>query len=235
MTKRDKKIYKIYRRYQEDVWGDLKKKGMDYKLSFFFEFMVNKRERIRRPRFVFDASKTPIHKELKRPKVKSLFYLEKQKLKRFYGDLSEQEFKQLSNAFSYKKTRRHQGYIFLLGLESRLDTLCYRFHLSINIKEGRKFAEDGWLKVDGKIIRSHNFCIKKNNILTFSKPKRVVDIWKRKMDEKIMIKKYLEPFPDQFWISYKHLLFKYNPTNEPKFRFHFPYLVRYAEHISRYY
>lgn len=231
MTKKNKRIYKIYRRYQEDVWGDLVYKGIDYKLSYFFELIIDRRENKRNPKFFFDAGKTELKKNLKKPRVKSLFYLEKQKLKYFYGNLSEQAFKQLANAFSYKRTRRHQGNVFLLGLESRMDTLCYRFHLSINIKEGRKFAEDGWLMINGKIIKSHNYRIKKNEILSFTNPYEIVKIWKKQLS----LGEEFEPFPDQFWVSYKHLLFKYNPTNEPKSKVFFPYIIRYKEELSTYY
>jgi hypothetical protein len=235
MTKKIKAVYKLYRRYEDDVWGDLHFRTMGFRLFLFFNFILASRLRIPQPRFNFDAGVTRLRKNLKRYKTKAQFFIEKQKIRRFYGNMSEQEFKEIANAVSYRRTTRHQSFSFLLGLERRLDTIAFRFYMGKTILEAREFVLAGCLLVDKKVKRTINYRITNNQILTFAYPKKMIALWKYWM--RFYKKRGLKfrPFPSQFWFSYKHLFFRYNPTSYPKHHINFPFKTRYTSFLSSYY
>lgn len=210
-------------------------------MSYFFEFLLEKtnknkrRKKKRNPPFFFNAGITTIRKNLKRYSLKAAFYMEKQKLKKFYGNLSEHEFKQLANFISYKKGRRQQGYRFILGLERRLDALYYRFYLARNIKEARTVVLEGKILINGKAIIDYKHMIKKHDMITFAKPYEMIEIWRERMESKTLLGLQLGPFPDPFLISFKHLLFKYNVFNLPKYQIYLPYRGNLYKTIETYY
>jgi len=234
MTRKIQTVFKLYRRYEEDIWGDLYCRSLNYKLLLFMSFVVQKKLNVRGPTFKFHAGFDKIRRDLKRYSSKSFFYLEKQKIKRFYGNMTEQQFKQVANAVAYKRTRRHQAYSFLLGLERRLDTIIYRFNLANTIIDARKLVRKGYLLVNNKSVKTINYRINNSEILTFAKPTRILAIWRDKIYKLRRGQAHFFPFPSYFWISYKHLFFKFNPTNQ-KHKVFFPFTTKYTSFLSSYY
>lgn len=226
-------VYKLYRRYEGDLWGDLYLKTLNFKMLIFFSFVFIPRYRF--SFFNFDVGKTQRRKRLRTLSTKTKFYLDKQKMKHFYGNLSEQEFKQICNAISYKKTRRIQEYHFLLELEKRLDTLIFRFFLSDTILEAREKVH--WILVDGKARRTFNYRVRNTQTITFAHPRQIMAIWKKGIKDRRYGKRVkFPPLPETFWINYRHLLFRYNPVlTKEQFRIYFPFKTNIAQHVGNYY
>ena len=126
MTKRVKSKYKIDRRMGENIWGRPKSP-------------VNRRE--------YGPGE---HGQRRRTKV-SDFGLQlkaKQKLKGYYGNILEKQFRNL-----YKEAVRRKGDTGenLIGLlESRLDAVCYRAKFVPTVFAARQLVSHGHVKVNGR-------------------------------------------------------------------------------------
>jgi len=227
------KVYKLYRRYESDIWGDLYLRGISFKLLVFLSFIFFPRYRFRF--FSFDVRKTQRTKRTKYLSAKAKYFMEKQKIKHFYGNLSEQEYKQICNAISYKKTKRNQEYHFLLELERRLDTLIYRFHLAITIEEARKKVH--WILADGKSRSNFSYRVGKNEIITFAHPRQIIALWKKEMKAKRFGRRVkFPPLPETFWLEPKYFIFQYNPTlTRSQIRLFFPFKLPIAQHVGTFY
>ena len=77
----------------------------------------------------------------------------KQKLKGYYGDLTEKQFRRI-----YAEAERVKGDTGenLIGLlERRLDAVVYRAKFVATIFAARQFVNHGHVRVNGKIGRAH--------------------------------------------------------------------------------
>lgn len=227
------KVYKLYRRYESDLWGDLYLKGLNFKLLIFFSFVLIPRYRF--SFFTFDVRKTVRRKRLKHLSAKAKYFMEKQKIKHFYGDLTEQEYKQICNAIAYKKGKRNQEYHFLVELERRLDTLIYRFHLARTIKEAREKVH--WILADGKSRTNFHYRVGRNELVTFAHPRQILALWKKEQKEGVFGRRIkFPPLPGGFWIDWRHFLFKYNPVKgKEQIRLYFPFKSPMAQHVGNFY
>ena len=117
---------KIARRYRTNLWG--------------------------RPRNPMNANKVPQFSRRMRKKSEYGIRLdEKQKLKFFYGGISEKQFTNY-----YKKAKKKGGNIgnnFIFLLESRLDVMVYRLNLAPTIFAARQLSSHGHVLVNGKTSR----------------------------------------------------------------------------------
>lgn len=237
MKQRIPRLYKLYRRYESDLWGDLYMKPINFKMLIFFSFVFIPKYRF--GYFNFDVARTQRRKRIRNISTKMKFFMDKQRVKFFYGNMSEQAWKQISNGISYKKKRRIQEYHFLLELERRLDTLIYRFFLASTILEAREKVH--WFLVDGKSRNTFSYRLRDTQTLTFAHPRQIMAIWKRGMKEERYGKR-LNPFfpalPARFWVNHRYLLFRPNPIlTREQFRVPLPFSLKMtvAQHVGQYY
>ena len=141
MTKRTSAKYKIDRRMGENIWGRPKSP-------------VNKRE--------YGPGQ---HGQRRKNKLSDFGtqLRAKQKLKGYYGDLTEKQFKKI-----YAEAARVTGDTGenLVGLlERRLDAVCYRSKLVPTIFAARQFVNHGHVLVNGKRVNIASYRVKEGDLV----------------------------------------------------------------------
>ena len=141
MTKRTSAKYKIDRRMGENIWGRPKSP-------------VNKRE--------YGPGQ---HGQRRKNKLSDFGtqLRAKQKLKGYYGDLTEKQFKKI-----YAEAARVTGDTGenLIGLlERRLDAVCYRAKLVPTIFAARQFVNHGHVQVNGKRVNIASYRVKEGDLV----------------------------------------------------------------------
>ena len=136
MTKRTAAKHKLDRRMGENIWGRPKSP-------------VNRRE--------YGPGQ---HGQRRKQKL-SDFGIQlraKQKLKGYYGDLTEKQFRRI-----YKKASNIKGdtsQILIELLERRLDAIVYRMKFVPTIFAARQFVNHGHVKVNGKRVNIPSYSVK---------------------------------------------------------------------------
>jgi small subunit ribosomal protein S4 len=142
MSKRQSAKYKIDRRMGENIWGRPKSP-------------VNQRS--------YGPGQ---HGQRRRQKI-SDFGLQlraKQKLKGYYGNLTEKQF-----AGTYKDAAKKRGNTaeFLIGLlESRLDAIVYRAKFVPTVFASRQFVNHGHVLVNGKRVNIASYRVKIGDVVS---------------------------------------------------------------------
>ncbi|HZC17930.1 MAG TPA: 30S ribosomal protein S4 [Caulobacteraceae bacterium] len=142
MSKRQSAKYKIDRRMGENIWGRPKSP-------------VNQRS--------YGPGQ---HGQRRRQKI-SDFGLQlraKQKLKGYYGNLTEKQF-----AGTYKDAAKKRGNTaeILIGLlESRLDAVVYRAKFVPTVFAARQFVNHGHVLVNGKRVNIASYRVKPNDVVS---------------------------------------------------------------------
>ncbi len=141
MTKRTAAKYKIDRRMGENIWGRPKSP-------------LNKRE--------YGPGQ---HGQRRKGKMSDFGtqLRAKQKLKGYYGDLTEKQFKKI-----YAEAARVTGDTGenLVGLlERRLDAVCYRAKLVPTIFAARQFVNHGHVLVNGKAVNIASYRVKEGDVV----------------------------------------------------------------------
>ena len=135
MTKRTESKYKIDRRLQVNLWGRAKSP-------------INKRE----------YGPGQHGQRRKKPSDYGVQLMAKQKLKGYYGNISERQFRKY-----YAEAMRRKGDSGenLIGiLESRLDIIAYRMKLVPTVFAARQFVSHGHLTVNGKRVTVPSYMVK---------------------------------------------------------------------------
>ena len=141
MTKRTSAKYKIDRRMGENIWGRPKSP-------------VNRRE--------YGPGQ---HGQRRKGKL-SDFGLQlraKQKLKGYYGDLTEKQFRRI-----YAEAERGKGDTGenLIGrLERRLDAVVYRAKFVATVFAARQFVNHGHVLVNGKRVNIPSYRVKEGDVI----------------------------------------------------------------------
>jgi len=141
MSKRESAKYKIDRRMGENIWGRPKSP-------------VNRRE--------YGPGQ---HGQRRKGKL-SDFGVQlraKQKLKGFYGDISEKQFRKI-----YEEAARRRGDTGenLIGLlESRLDTVVYRAKFVPTVFAARQFVNHGHVNVNGRRTNIQSYRCKPGDVI----------------------------------------------------------------------
>ena len=135
MTKRISAKYKIDRRLGCNLWG--------------------------RPKSPFNTRNYPPGQHGKTKKGKPSDYgtqLEaKQKMKFYYGNISERQFRNTYRKATQKKGDATEN---LIGfLESRLDTVIYRAKFAITVFSARQLINHGHIKVNGKKVNISSYLV----------------------------------------------------------------------------
>ena len=141
MTKRTSAKYKIDRRMGENIWGRAKSP-------------VNRRE--------YGPGQ---HGQRRKGKL-SDFGLQlraKQKLKGYYGDLTEKQFKRIFGEAARVKGDTGENLIGLL--ERRLDAVVYRAKFVATIFAARQFVNHGHVTVNGKKVNIASYRVNEGDVI----------------------------------------------------------------------
>jgi len=148
VTKRTSAKYKIDRRMGENIWGRAKSP-------------VNKRE--------YGPGQ---HGQRRKNKLSDFGtqLRAKQKLKGYYGDLTEKQFRKI-----YAEAERVKGDTgeMLVGLlERRLDAVCYRAKLVPTVFAARQFVNHGHVTVNGIRVNIASYRVKEGDIIAVREKSR---------------------------------------------------------------
>ena len=150
MTKRTAAKYKIDRRMGENIWGRPKSP-------------VNRRE--------YGPGQ---HGQRRKGKM-SDFGLQlraKQKLKGYYGDLTEKQFRRI---FAEAERKRGDTGELLIGLlERRLDAVVYRAKFVPTIFAARQFVNHGHVEVNGKRVNIPSYRVKEGDVISLREKSRQI-------------------------------------------------------------
>ncbi len=141
MTKRTSAKYKIDRRMGENIWGRPKSP-------------VNRRE--------YGPGQ---HGQRRKGKL-SDFGIQlraKQKLKGYYGDLTEKQFKRIYAEAARVKGDTGENLVGLL--ERRLDAVVYRAKFVPTMFAARQFVNHGHVKVNGKRVNIPSYRVKEGDVI----------------------------------------------------------------------
>ncbi|SET76326.1 30S ribosomal protein S4 [Oceanicella actignis] len=141
MTKRTSAKYKIDRRMGENIWGRPKSP-------------VNRRE--------YGPGQ---HGQRRKGKMSDFGtqLRAKQKLKGYYGDLTEKQFRRI---YAEAERRRGDTGENLIGLlERRLDAVVYRAKFVPTVFAARQFVNHGHVKVNGKRVNIPSYRVKEGDVI----------------------------------------------------------------------
>ena len=155
MTKRLNSKHKVDRRLKVNLWG--------------------------RPKSPFNSRAYPPgqHGQSKsaKPSDYGIQLLAKQKLKSYYGNINERQFRNLYKKAIMKKGDSAENLIGLL--ERRLDAVVYRAKLSTTIFGARQLINHGHVKVNGKKVNISSYQLKEEETIEVrdkSKKLALIDI-----------------------------------------------------------
>ena len=146
MSKRDSVKHKIDRRLGENLWG--------------------------RPKSPLNARAYGPGQHGQRRKGKTSDYglqlKAKQKLKGYYGSITEKAFKRLYTEASRVKGDTGERLVGLL--ESRLDAIVYRAKFVPTVWAARQFVSHGHVTVDGKKVDIGSYRVKPGQVIEVTRP-----------------------------------------------------------------
>lgn len=124
---------------------------------------------IEHPKFLHNKLKKQKWLRLKRnvPRKTSEFgglLLAKQRLKAFYGHITERQL--VVNYRQTKKLKGNRGIHFLKRLENRLDTVLFRMRFSHTFFETRQFIIHEHILVNGNIVQTPSFLLEPGDIIS---------------------------------------------------------------------
>ncbi len=148
MTKRTSAKYKIDRRMGENIWGRAKSP-------------VNKRE--------YGPGQ---HGQRRKNKLSDFGtqLRAKQKLKGYYGDLTEKQFRKIYG--EAERVRGDTGEMLIGLLERRLDAVVYRAKLVPTIFAARQFVNHGHVQVNGKRVNIASYRVSEGDVISVREKSR---------------------------------------------------------------
>ena len=115
----------------------------------------------------------------------------KQKLRFYYGDLSEKQFKRIYDKAMNKKGDTSQILIELL--ERRLDAIVYRMKFVPTIFSARQFVNHGHVKVNGKRVNIPSYTVRDGDEISIKdKSKEMTLVQESIVSQEREIPEYLE-------------------------------------------
>ena len=152
MTRILKAKYKVDRRLKCNLWG--------------------------RPKSPFNKREYPpgIHGQNKRrkPSDYGIQLMAKQKLKCYYGYITEKQFRNLFVKATSIKGDTSQNFVELL--ERRLDSVIYRMKFVPTIFSARQFVSHGHILVNGKKVTIASYSVKDEDIIEVKEKSREIPI-----------------------------------------------------------
>jgi small subunit ribosomal protein S4 len=140
MSKRLESKHKIDRRLGVNLWGQAKSP-------------INRRE----------YGPGQHGQRRKKPSDYGTQLMAKQKLKGYYGNIGERQFRRYYDEASRRKGDTSENMIELL--ERRLDTVIYRMKFVPTVFAARQFVSHGHVKVNGKRVTIASFSVKDGDMI----------------------------------------------------------------------
>ena len=147
MSKRQESKYKIDRRLGVNLWGRAKSP-------------INKRE----------YGPGQHGQRRKKPSEYGLQLIAKQRLKGYYGNIGERQFRRLYEEASRRKGDTGENLVGLL--ERRLDAIVYRAKFAPTIFAARQLVNHGHFKVNGRRVTIASFQAKDNDVVEVKEKSR---------------------------------------------------------------
>ncbi len=147
MSKRQESKYKIDRRLGVNLWGRGKSP-------------INKRE----------YGPGQHGQRRKKPSEYGLQLIAKQRLKGYYGNIGERQFRRLYEEASRRKGDTGENLVALL--ERRLDAIVYRAKFAPTIFAARQLVNHGHFKVNGRRVNIASFQVKDNDVIEVKEKSR---------------------------------------------------------------
>ena len=169
MTKRTESKYKINRRLGVNLWGRAKSP-------------INKRE--------YGPGQHGQRRKQK-PTDFGVQLMAKQKLKGYYGNISEKQFRKYYDEAVRRKGDTSENFIELL--ERRLDAVIYRMKLAITPFAARQFVNHGHITVNGKKVNIPTYLVRDNDVIEVKeKSKQLVAVLDASQNGERDVPEYVE-------------------------------------------
>jgi small subunit ribosomal protein S4 len=128
----------------------------------------------------------------------------KQKLKRYYGDITEKQFRRIYQEAARRKGDTGENLIGLL--ESRLDAIIYRANIVPTIFAARQFVNHGHVLVDGKRVNIASYRVKPGQVVQVRERSRQLTIVLESLQTKERsVPEYLELNQSDLSIKYSRM------------------------------
>jgi small subunit ribosomal protein S4 len=128
----------------------------------------------------------------------------KQKLKRYYGDVTEKQFRKIYQEASRRKGDTGENLIGLL--ESRLDAIVYRSNFVPTIFAARQFVNHGHILVDGKRVNIASYRVKPGQVVQIRERSRQLTIViEAAQSKERSVPEYLELNPANMSVKYNRI------------------------------
>jgi small subunit ribosomal protein S4 len=148
----------------------------------------------------------------------SVRLLAKQKLKGFYCNISEKQFRVLLDKSSKFKGIQIDNFIRIL--ESRLDTVLYRSKFAVSFYQARQLINHGIVFINGRKVQSPGYQLKSMDVVEIKDiyinkiQKNIIDFYKEIQENDLLFPSYLE-----IDLSTMKMIFLYIPN---KSDIHYP-------------
>lgn len=168
MPKLIKHRFKLYKRFELDIWGLLNNNPIfGHPVVKFFQDSYRYRAERAKQRFKKFIYRIDIINPDKTHKRKKWKFVSMQLVRLFYRGVNQKKVFYFSALASSKMGFWVDN--FLLALESRVSTFVYRINWVQNILFLKQFLNHGNVLVEGKIIRSVNFTLKPSQLVQVNK------------------------------------------------------------------
>jgi small subunit ribosomal protein S4 len=147
MSKRHSAKYKIDRRLGENLWGRAKSP-------------INRRE----------YGPGEHGRRRKKPSDYGLHLMAKQKLRKYYGDVGERQFRRYYDEAVRRRGDTGENLIELL--ERRLDAVIYRMKFVPTVFAARQFVNHGHIRVNGKKVNIPSFQVQDGDVIEVKEKSR---------------------------------------------------------------
>jgi small subunit ribosomal protein S4 len=141
MTKRVQSKYKINRRLGVNLWGRAKSP-------------VNRRE--------YGPGQHG-QRRSKKPSDYGIQLMAKQKLKGYYGNITERQFRRVYEEAARRKGDTGENLVELL--ERRLDAVVYRLKFAATVFGARQLVSHGHVRVNGKKVNIASYLVKDGDVI----------------------------------------------------------------------
>jgi len=121
----------------------------------------------------------------------------KQKLRFYYGDLTEKQFRRIYDKAS--STRGDTSQILIELLERRLDAIVYRMKFVPTIFSARQIVNHGHVKVNGKRVNIPSYTVKDGDLIEIKDASKQINLFQESIiSQEREIPEYLEVDTKEF-------------------------------------
>ena len=121
----------------------------------------------------------------------------KQKLRFYYGDLTEKQFRNIYNKAS--KTKGDTSQILIEFLERRLDVIIYRMKFVPTIFAARQFVNHGHVLVNGKRVNIPSYSVSNEDVIELREQSKQINLVQESIvSQEREIPEYLEVDSKEF-------------------------------------